>query len=949
MKLVASARVVGRDAELIRMAAWARELKAGRGVAVLVEGEPGIGKSTLVRRACDRAAEDGCRVLWGGGDELAMPLLLSPLLEALTIRATVDDPHRKAIAQLLNGVSAARSSNELITAIAEQMIALVSDLAFATPTILVLDDLQWCDPATLAVWGRLARLAGELPLLLLGTVRLPPRDRRVLALERTVEPGARLRLGPLAQQPVAELVGDLCGGIPDQQLLELAAGAGGNPLYITELLAALDRSGGLYSTGPNRVGVQDSSVPKSLTAALVARLGGLTADMRRVLHLAAILGADFSVADLAIVSGCTPEQLDAALNEAMDVGILTGSDPAFRHPLLRSALYQDLSPELRFAWHRDAAAALADARVSPERVARQLLPTIPDNDAEEPAGAGDSAPVLPDWVPRWFVDAVPVLLARAPETAVRLLRAVLQQLPNAPQRDELAARLAAALVWTGATVEAEQVARRYLGSAPAPAPDAMVALLYTISQCHITTGRPAESLPLVSEALQRADLGATHRARLLAIQARLHHHLGKIDAARRIAEQALAEADTAQDGWATGWALHVLSVTALIRGEVSRSLPMFERALNVTQREPELADLQLLLSINHSVALGNLDRYEEAITAARHVCELAERTGSARQAQVQTVLGELLLDTGRWDDALLAVTAVPDDLKDPAGACCDLGVAAVISFHRGDARAGREYLVAAQRPAELVGGRVVRSLALAISLDAESSGDPTHALDTLLAGLSRDAEELEEIEGLLPDAVRIAVELGQLDRAHEVSAHVERVAATGETPHCAADVLYCRGLLAADASLLLAAEDAYQQMGRVLARAAAARAAGEVLATAGDLPQARRAFAHALEVYEDLDARWDLAGLRARMRQLGIRRSPHASQRLPREGWEGLTPSEVRVVDLVVRGLSNSQIGAELFLSPRTVETHVSHVLAKLGVRSRIDIVREASRRGSVG
>jgi DNA-binding CsgD family transcriptional regulator len=85
------------------------------------------------------------------------------------------------------------------------------------------------------------------------------------------------------------------------------------------------------------------------------------------------------------------------------------------------------------------------------------------------------------------------------------------------------------------------------------------------------------------------------------------------------------------------------------------------------------------------------------------------------------------------------------------------------------------------------------------------------------------------------------------------------------------------------------------------------------------------------------------------MRRHGIRLGPQATHRRTRHGWDGLTQSEVKVVDLVVKGLSNSQIGAELFLSPRTVETHVSHVLAKLGLRSRVDIVREAGRRVSAG
>jgi ATP/maltotriose-dependent transcriptional regulator MalT len=922
---------VGREAELALLSAFTNDLLTGRGAAVLVEGEPGVGKTELVREATARAEEHGNLVLWGAGDELAGPLLLSPLLEALSITPVADDEHRRAIGRLLGGAAPAESSDDLTTAIGEQMLALVAAAAADAPTVLVIDDLHWCDAGTLAVWVRLAKMAASLPLLLIGTVRQPPNDRRVLALERAA--GHLIELVPLTATPVRELVGQLTGGTPTPTLLDLTADAGGNPLYITELVAALERNGSLSADDSGRIDLAKPHVPSSLTQTMAARIDVLPAGVRTLLRQAALLGTEFALTDLAVIADRPPAEIDVALAAARDAGILADEEPAFRHPLLRTVLYEDMPPDQRLTLHRAAAHSLAMVGTPPERVAQQLLPTVGVEDAEP----------FPDWAASWLRDAAPLLQRRAPETAVRLLEAVVRH--PSRRRTELAVRLASALMWAGSMTEAEEVALRHLRSATSPA-DA-VELLSTVAQCHITGGRPTESIPLVKKTLRRTDLRPDHRARLLAIHARLHLNLGKTEVARRIAESVLTETGADGDEFAMGWAYHVLTVHSLLQGEVKRSLPMFDRALIVTERDPALADLRLLLRVNHTVALGNLDRFPEAIAAAREVCAHTERIGSARQAQMQTVLGEMLLETGEWDDALHAVSVVPDELKEPAGACCDLGVAALVHLHRGELDKAREHLEAAGTAESLLGGRVVRSLALARAQQHEIAGEPEAALEGLMTALTSSAEELEEIEGLLPDAVRIALELGRSRTAEDVTDHVERIAKEAETPHYAADALYCRGLRDADATLLLEAESQFRSMGRVLSRAAAARAAGDAFAAGGARLEARRAFLRAAEVYEDLGASWDLAALNAHMRQHGIRRGPRARHRRSRSGWEGLTPGEHRVVELLVQGLSNAQIGSELFLSPRTVETHVSHVLAKLGLRTRLDVAREASLRAS--
>ena len=177
------------------------------------------------------------------------------------------------------------------------------------------------------------------------------------------------------------------------------------------------------------------------------------------------------------------------------------------------------------------------------------------------------------------------------------------------------------------------------------------------------------------------------------LAARTHSNLGEVEKAGQVAASALAAASEAGDNWAMGWALHVLTLVTAVQGRMTDALPLFDRALAVTEADPALTDLRLLLQINKAVTLGNLDQYEEAFAAAGQARHLADQVGTAiRLAQAHSALGQLLFETGRWDDALAEVEIVPEDLKEPAAACCELGIAAVIGFHRGETDAARRHL-----------------------------------------------------------------------------------------------------------------------------------------------------------------------------------------------------------------------------------------------------------------
>jgi DNA-binding CsgD family transcriptional regulator len=395
-----------------------------------------------------------------------------------------------------------------------------------------------------------------------------------------------------------------------------------------------------------------------------------------------------------------------------------------------------------------------------------------------------------------------------------------------------------------------------------------------------------------------------------------------------------------------GWALHVLALVATVRGQPADALPLYDRALTVTETDPALTDLLLLLQVNKAVALACLDRYEPAFAAAGEARHLADQVGTTfRLAQAHGALGQLLFETGRWDDALAELATVPDDLKEPAGACGELGIAAVICFHRGEIDAARRHLGAAAPHAERIGHLLIGPYALACSLDCEHDGALPQALDALTGAFGGDTEDLEEIEDLLADAVRLATKTGDLATARSLVGHATTLAAESAIPHRQANALYCRGLLDHEAPRLLAAAEAYEEAGRPLHRAKALEAAAEEFVGVSDISQARAAFTRAVEVYTSLGAAADAARLQATFRAHGIRRGPRAKHRQARNGWDSLTPTEMKIAAFVEEGLSNPEIAARLLLSRRTVATHVSHILKKLDVHSRTDIARESALR----
>ena len=762
---VAPRPLIGRDGELAVLAGLVSAAASGRGSVVLVDGEPGIGKSALVRAALGQAAGLGCQVFWGTGSELDQALPLAPLLDGLRVREPSANPRRETIARFLRGEVGVDRGMDGPAVLAEQLLALIAEECATRPTVLVIDDLQWADPASVRLLARLAGSVRDLPLLLAGTMRPVPQRDDLIALGRAGD-AARLQLTGLPEAAVAELVARLVGGVPDSRLLKLAGDAAGNPLYVTELVAALERSSQLTITGGGTATLTAGPAPRSLAAAITDRLGFISGPAREVLRSASLLGVEFAVTDLASLLDRRISDLAGILREACAAGVLaeTGNRLRFRHSLIHAALYEEMPAPVRAAWHREAGRALATAGAPADRVARQLL-----------SATGESLEPMEEWMLSWLADAAAALVSQAPSVAAALLARALDSIPRGSARyGRLASRLASALYHVGENAAAEQMASRALEHAVDP--DLLVDLHWTLALCRMAAGTPTGSLVTLDRALADPGLSARHRGRLLVLVARTHANSGDLEKADRAAVGALEAAPAEGDTWTVGWALAVMALIAMSRGQLADALALHDRGLSMTQADPALSDLRLLLQINKAAALANLDRREAALAVARQAQQLADQAGTTiRQAQAHGMLGQLLFETGRWDDALAEISLVPESLKESSVSCAELGIAAVISFHRGNTAAARGYLSAAVTHARRVGHRLVPTLALARSLDHEQAGALPEALAELTGWLDGKTEEFGYTQDLIADAIRLAMRTSDLNAARTLANQADHV------------------------------------------------------------------------------------------------------------------------------------------------------------------------------
>jgi DNA-binding CsgD family transcriptional regulator len=928
---LAAGQLFGRDREVERIAGLVAEVASGQGAVVWVAGEPGIGKSALLREGLSAAAAQGCRVLWTAADELGQQFPLSVLLDGF------DEQERaEIVGRQQDSRGWGTPGADPVLAEVERLIVLVERLCVKSPVVLVLDDLQWADGSSLLVWHRLSRSIEQLPLLLVSACRPVPRRSEVVRLRAAVEQchADVIALPPLSTAAVEALVDMLVGGTSGPHLRRLAARAGGNPLYVRELVVAASREGRLHTETDTHVDADD--LPSSLSGAINSRLGFLSDATREVLRGAALLGHEFSVPDLATVLGRLATEMWVQLEEAMAAGVLVEVDHnlAFAHQLVREAMYETIPVGLRSALHHQAAKALSWSGAPIEQIAAQLM-AAPD--------------VVDFWTLNWIMGASPELTGRAPAIAVELLCRAIDRLPlDDPRWEETEGRLVVLLRVLCRYEDTERLAREALArTAVGPHRTRMAAVL---AHTLMGSGQRKESLEVICDALADAAPDDRWTPRLRALLASFLPVFGRAAEAESVARQALAEAEAIDDAYAVGLSLHALSID-LVRHDSVGALELMERGSSVLGDDAESIDLRLLISCNRTWVLRTLDRVDEANVVLSESLELAERTATPRLQFLHSAAASHRYFTGDWDDAsaeIEVVIANVDDLPEVLQLPSRVhGLGALLAVHRDDRPAVAEYLDAL-RSIPIVGGLMMDNavfLMLARAHSAERAGEPAEALAHLLPALEDEhGPEMILRHLVMPMIVRLTLALG--DRATAAAAtdacieHAER----DHLPIKVAAANRCRGLLANDPRPLTQATTYYRTVNWPLELAETLEDLAVVQAGRGDLGAAKATLGQAVLCYQELGAVWDITRAEARLRPYGVRKGRRGSRQRPSHGWLALTPTELRVAKLVAVGYSNPDIAAELFLSRRTVQTHVSHILAKLNAKSRKEIAQEAHR-----
>jgi len=895
--------IIGRDKELDSISAFVDRPTEGAAAFVL-EGEAGIGKSTLWQAGVDAARAQGLHVLVSRpaeaerrlthaalGDlfedvlESVLPELPSPRRHALEVALLVEeDPHGFDPRTL--GV-AVRSALEV--------------LAVDSHVVLAIDDIQWLDPSSASALAFALRRLDKQSIRLLLARRLGestdmPELERAFRADRV----ERLRVGPLSLGAIHQLLqAQFALTLARSTLVRVHETSGGNPFYALELARAL---------GADADPTQPLSVPATLEGLVRARLDQLPPATQELLLLAVAVGRPSSELFASL------DVTDDVLEPALAAGVIERAEGTIRftHPLIASVVYQGVSADERRRAHGRLTLVVQD----PLDRARHLALS-----AESPNGR--VAAVLEDTSALATARGAPIAAAELAEHALRLTP------PGAHggrHRRALAAARAerTAGEWTRArAILADLLAERRGGGVRAEA-------LVLVAELE-SVGRSA---PLLEEALRSAASPA--------LQSEIHCRLAWATRFKPSSDHARAALELAEQLNDDALRRGARSVQAVLdwfagKAEAPEDLPALARDFPSAVGGEQLVREATLAVVN---TLAPLPSRDLARTLLEREYEEWRERNEPRSSRALWGLAWVELWAGRWELAARYAAGARDisvqyGLEVPQ----DHLPTAVIAVHRGQLELAREH---SQRALELsqeqFGLRPPQHMAV-LGLVARWRGDLAEAIDWLgkaeqQAGAFCWGEP--SVRWWSGDLIELLLELGRVEEAIRVLDRWEADAARVGREWVSAHVIRCRGLVAAAegrvdraGSFLDRAVARTQEVGDPFGEARALLAVGIVRRRARQKRNAREAIQAALDGFEHLGAATWVEKARSELGRIGGR---------TRE--EGLTAAERRVATLVAEGRTNREVAAALFVTERTVASHLSHVYAKLGVRSRTELAR---------
>jgi ATP/maltotriose-dependent transcriptional regulator MalT len=961
-----AAHLVGRADELGAMGRLLDELEEGRAGALALVGEPGIGKTRLLHELGAHAELRGYLVLGGSASELERDLPFSVLVNALDEYvegldakqfATFDDDVQAELAHVFPSLAALGRGREVAVQqeryrIHRAVRALLEQLARSRPLVLVLDDLHWADSASIELVGALLRRppgAAVLMMLALRPSQVP--ERLSSALSRADREAAltRIELGALKPAEARELLG---GTVPDTEATVLYEESGGNPFYLEQLARSLDRAGRAASTSAvSPIGI---GVPSAVAASLSEELSQLSDHARLVLEGAAVAGDPFEP-DLAAYAAATSEAAAMdAVDELLQSDLIRSTEVPrrfrFRHPLIRHAVYEASAGGWRLRAHERCAEALATRGATAAERAHHVERSAREGDVTAVAvlrEAGEAAaPVAPASAAHWFGAALRLLPDRAPsEERVALLLARAGSLAATGRFTDSHADLLAGL----------DIAVRGAAAWRVRAATACAAIEHLL-------GLQEEAHRHLATALAELEDPKSAAAVELMIELAVDgFHGGDFDAMRGWAERAVAAAAPLGDRALLAAALAVRAQASAMAGDREWAPQHCDEATNLVDDLPDRVLARRLDALaTLATADGYLERFPAAARHAQRALEIGRATG---QADLFPLLVAVLCGTLSVQGKPLEVEALSDGAVEAArlagnvhGLAWSLlnrGFVALVAGHLDVALATAEESV--ELTEEMEPGEIPALAAAVLASVLLESGQPDRSLDLLIAraggmdlALFGGAWRARFLEVL----TRALLAVGRRSDAERATAAAQACAETVALPSAhglaglaAAELALDAGAAPSAADRALEATAAFESAGALFDAARGRELAGRALVQAGEPEAAARQLELAAAAFESFGSRRYRDKAERELRRLG--RHPQHRTHAATKGGSGLaslTERELEIARLVTDRRTNTQIAAELFLSPKTVETHLRNIFNKVGVETRVDLARAVER-----